>query len=418
MSKFYEALAVLQAELQTIAGTQLSVDDKAVADSSLSKNVFVQWELLAEELRDKVPAYSNLATTEDAELYTKGMLQALWNITHYASMNVIRAVYYKDNIKQSFNYLDEAWIPKIINENTYKVGKALQTFLDSVLKDEVVNEFSMAKSTVKLAQKALKKLKQPLDQRLQIYEMHQPVMLEDTYKWMGFHTERVSKTTSFNEQFNAKQQQMAQKLSETRLLINAPLTEDSQLLSVHLAQLQETYEQYQQMIPQVNVSADSWNAENVSTENIPENLTVSTFMLLSRTSTQYLSDELLSGWFHLYNSDQLELFEYPVLSDLQEVYTKFKASVQNDNEQVTKNFNQQKQQLEHKIIDTQSFASFAEQLNNYVTVEQVISNDVVVQYENKTIGPLVENIDAYSQLVEQIKAHKQLLEEQRQRLVD
>lgn len=195
MQKIFTILANLQRTLEQINGNKPLNAEIAplMKKMDMSAQLFVNPALLPQELE-----IENVATQEQLEAYSQGVLQAVWNIVTFGQ-TIKSALYHQSDIRKSFEFLDkEYWIPKIVDKKTYQIGKALQTFLEQILDEttlaELPGSYNFLVRTIEIREPIrtlFLSMKRALDVRLEVYELHTPEKIEETIKYLTeTHTRR------------------------------------------------------------------------------------------------------------------------------------------------------------------------------------------------------------------------------------
>ncbi|MBA2711766.1 MAG: hypothetical protein H0U57_14400 [Tatlockia sp.] len=184
MSKFTVALDDLKREIAEINTNSAQMKRVPFSQKQMKDHEqnFVNPDLLPEFI--EVPKGSIPESTS----YSNNVLQAIWNIADIVASvksftSVAGLIANPKSLTQNFEYLDSSWVPKIINEKTYKAGNALLNFLNVVLNDkEIFEEFPLnyvPQANLNEIKDELNRLKTVLEQRIKVYETFTPQKLND-----------------------------------------------------------------------------------------------------------------------------------------------------------------------------------------------------------------------------------------------
>ncbi|WP_131795617.1 hypothetical protein [Fluoribacter gormanii] len=316
MSKtIFAAIERLQVELITInRGTALPTRTEAL-NKELPALLFVNPKLLPDSIQPPqtvtvkeyddqteqwVEKQKTLATQKQLDEYSHQVIQAVFNIANVCGSYA--ALKNKSTIEESFNALDSTWVPKIFDDRTYRVGKALQTFFETALSEQALSELPekipLVGKVRKPAENLLRSLKMTLDWRIYIYEIHSD--LEKSKEYLEFKTER--RMQWFN-QFEPLKKKIndAERLfyNVNSILKQEPPTETTALqthlenVQTHLIDLKQKYEEIQTEVQKFTEFNDRWKKEN-DERNLPKEIISSPFIRALNTE---ISDSVLkSQW--------------------------------------------------------------------------------------------------------------------------
>ncbi|MFA6303077.1 MAG: hypothetical protein WC627_08105 [Legionella sp.] len=172
MSKFYDALTDFMNKLQGLSKNTLNLNTNGLEDKTFSQQLFVDRKIISKELRDEIFKQRPFASFVDSKTYGANSIQSLWNCAYYFSTNVIVSQLNQNAIIQSLNYLDTAWVPKIINETTFKVGQLLQEFITRVIDEKLLDELYITEEMRNEAYTQFNSANCTLNTRLVVYDAH------------------------------------------------------------------------------------------------------------------------------------------------------------------------------------------------------------------------------------------------------
>ncbi|KTC91501.1 hypothetical protein [Fluoribacter dumoffii] len=328
MSNIFQLIKKLETDLRTInRGHALQVNTKLL-NQELSDQVFVNPALLPKSI--KAPESGSVASAEQLDEYSALVLQAVWNIAASSSGGYAPAIMNQSTISSSFSFLDDSWVPKIVDQRTYEVGKALQNFLVEALKPEILEQIPGKVITTEVrkpAERLLGNLKKILDRRLQIYEIHKdPNEVEQSVAFLKIKQERRKLWEQQEDSLKTKIREVEKIFQTVSPLLNINLSNDPAELEKYLQKLQEQLEKVDRMLKELQQAVqqfaefnEQWHEENSKLGLPPE---IKTSPLIRALAEGAQEEKIVALWRGLYNQhiDSTDIYNERIGNALQSNY--------------------------------------------------------------------------------------------------
>jgi len=279
---FREQLKALQERIIKINPELKNWEDPSVEfDPKLSQVIFADPKLYQEPTEGL-----DFVNPEDSD-YPNKVLLAIWKMAERA-LNLTEAPtgifdgaakaenlageVANSKIRPYFTFMDESWVPKIIDEKTYKAGLALQPFLDYLIKEKP----SAKVFTPKYGQ--VKYMAELLAFRLERFRLMYPNAVE-TFK-AHIKTKREARD---NWETNANPLiEKARKIHESEIVLktlyNEPLKGDSTKIIAALEQLEVDSQTLPLIQTKLTEFATSW-IEKITQKNLPDSIKTIPFLV-------------------------------------------------------------------------------------------------------------------------------------------
>ncbi|ASQ46711.1 hypothetical protein [Legionella clemsonensis] len=411
MSDVFEKIKKLQEKLLEINEGKVPKDSKDLDDQTLSQNCFVDYRLLPESARadkqlndesvpaDEVVVASKIPTSyreraeqlddeekkkEKLEAYKKneqifsdysnGVLFAVWIIASKSAGGYTSALANSLALNRAFNFLDKkTWVPKIIDEKTYRVGKALQIFLHDVLQEEVIETVPKKLPLIgteirEPAVKQLTTLKIVLDQRLAVYEAHSPEKIDEAKRLTSLRDQQrkfiVTKQKEFEDRFHeikhyeSAMQSQLQNPNSTKAL--------KEIIENSAQKLEEFKRAHQEFITTLR----QWHHQN---SNLPDTISIPS-SIKNLLDEHVNPPEVVAEWQKIFNNpEQIILVSESIRRDLDSKYKlslEMTAAIETVGEQLLE---EQKAEAEKQYF-AQIVPTFVEKLQPAITKAVTVSN--------------------------------------------
>lgn len=404
MSRFYQALEQLKKDLQALSTSSLVVNLENLEDHQFSQKNFVDLAILPEGIQISDYKEYLVASEEDAALYSANVLQAVWNIAHYASMNFLLAYYYKSYIAKSLSYMDVTYTPKIFNESTFKIGLALQRFFSEILVDELTTQLSEDQID------AIRAISDLLNTRMAVYQIHKAENITKNRELLTFRFNVSAKVQEYRSNFDALLYDLEAEIQDLRVLMPQALSHQASDLQSLLESIQIKYQSISQKKDEIIGYLTNFQRLVAQTET-PNNISFSPF-LLCLTLPQYAKDVLIKEWISLYNTKapSIDTEDCKTTLDLETV--EVKTYIENSVASLTISFENIEHQLRNCIEDVNALANYEAVLaSNVVNLHIMEQNDALLILQTKQLGAIEEHIDAYQQTLTRAKEfRKQVLD--------
>ena len=372
------------------------------------------------------------ASPEELESYSKKVLQAVWNICDSAT-SIFNTGLYSSRITQAFNYLDnETWVPRIVDERTYEIGKALQIFLVTALDEKTTGKPLPGRQNIEAN---LAEMKEKLDQRLKHYEQYQPDKLEESKRWFEFKLERQSLWIERQQVLINISKAADALIRDNHNLVQKTLDTEVDSLKKQLVSLQQYPNLIEQGLSEFEAFNKQWHRENLE-ENAPPSILLTSY-------TEYLVNkdpEAIFHWSQIYplpsyeNTQQEENIHVERIAiSLDERFKKFEQ-YKKSLEELIEQLNQSIEATARRIADAEKLIVYQQELqNNLPTLVtdllnidfpeclQETENSVVLkvaQSTNKKMDlRLEEDIQSWSVAIKQLEDYRHQLDEHKKALL-
>ncbi|BCA95277.1 hypothetical protein TUM19329_16380 [Legionella antarctica] len=403
-SDIFAALNKLKKEIVEINNRQELVENReGLDDTKMSAQMFVNRELLPEANFVNYP--DNKAVAE----YSNLALQAVWNIAHYASRGYASAIWNQKAIVEAFQFLDENWVPKIIDEQTNQVGLALQTFLNTALDEEVLDNITIPKGVKDGIRQTLTGLQKKLEHRLKVYETHTPEHVSTAVK--GIQVKRDSQAAwkqNMDETFDKVNPQMYYKYFQ------GPLNSDYAELEKKLEVLDGYSKLFDEAAESFRSYNEKWNKANLE-KKLPPKVSASAY-IFSLADENQTSQENLAKLSEVYNKPNYKILDENIGISLQRTYNTTEDMINYLKQNNLQIIEVQKQLLQEYITDSKSLFDFEKSLEQAVSSLKpvVIPEEIQSLIDNPEHSFVDDQIDSYDKLIKQIESSQaKLLEHQK-----
>lgn len=369
MSNIYHAFATLQTEIKNIAGKnkQLTLNIIELENKTIAQNHFVNDKLIKNQgLKPKLIP-KDLASEEDNKKYTEGVMQALWNIAYCASSGYVYATYwYNKQITTSLDYLGQDWVPKIINEDTYRLGKALQAFLVTAQEDESINEIPILTGKRVAGKKLLEEANILLTKRLKVYELHTDEAKDNTLKFIETKKKQLKASNDIIAEFHQAQLNTENCINTSEV----DFLEGYDAQEKKLRELEEAKDVFTEAAQTALTNYNDWSKVHAS---FPDSIEVSEF-LLALSKKPIMKDKVITLWKELYNDANLTFISVNIKLDLTSDADKAKELITTTSTDITTRIDATIDQLKKKIADQKAFNTFEQELKALVITKPVLIN--------------------------------------------
>lgn len=415
MSDVFEKIKELKEALREINGGDLPVDSKVLDNKTLSANYFVDYRLLppsidasdvtvelnegekprADELAvaPTVPMerftkphpdkYEENKQTFDA--YSKGVLQAVWVIASNSQGGYGAAIGNILTLNRAFSFLDTTWVPKIVDERTYRVGKALQKFLADVLQEEIIKTVPEKFPPVvgiavrEPATEQLTYMQSILNQRLERYEAHSPQKVEEITEIISLRDNRKKSIEQEEKEFRKNDSQIRSRLNEEVLRLqdsNSP-----QALKEIIAGLTQNLEALKKARQEFASVLEEWNNENQGKFNLngmerslPDSIKTPSAIRTLIYPNSVSVNTATAEWLQLFNTrDQISSYIENIKISLAKTFRDINNTTISASGIVIENFERQKIKAEQQFLD-KVVPIFTEQLQPAITRATTLGN--------------------------------------------
>ncbi|ASQ45272.1 coiled-coil domain-containing protein [Legionella clemsonensis] len=337
----FAEMTKLKAKLKEINnGQEINPNPKNFSGLSLSEKTFVHPSLLPPALTEEVSGES-VATPEEMEDYSKRAMEAVWYIASFdedSIKNYASIFFNRDNIWAAFNFLDNDNVPKIVDERTYQVGKALLEFLNKVTSDEIINNLREEISIppfgpqIIIRQQALAFMnpkKEALRKKLAIYEAHTPNKIAEKEALLAIRETRLKRYNEITSTFGSVLEEVTYLSSQIGASLEEAGIEPEKLkklqkeIQQQLEKLTKAYEKFDEDIEQWdNENHGEFDINGVS-GRLPQSIELSNFLYFkynyNSKEAAVSAERVLDEWKRLFNSSS-SLFHYEILGKLENSY--------------------------------------------------------------------------------------------------
>ncbi len=405
--------------------------------------------LFREELSDQCLVNHNLwpdnpskskpvATPEQLQEYSNQVLQAVFNIANASKGGYVTAITNIKTLTKSFGFLDKyTWVPKIVDEQTYQIGKALQEFLKEALSEEILSQVPKSVWMVKTievrepAKQLLTDLKEILDKRLTIYELHSsPEKIKESVGYLQVKNERrklwINQATILTNK-NTEAQQLFLKVSQ---MINEGLPTDTQQLEEYHETLKKMHKAMEEMLNELRVAKQNfdefnqlWNEENKQM-NLPHSINTSSFIHALAIHDQVMAE---TEWMRLFNDINVagELYNADIGSNLLKYFESGNNLLKDADlyrEMISDFVNEETGVLHTQIKEVTLLQQYIEQLKKghrvLSTIEKpsslggefpAISLNVILSQEKAAANRLAADKESYTVAIKELDVYLQQL---------
>lgn len=415
MSKIIDEIKKLKESLSRTGKTYQFTPD--LNDISLSQQIFVNPDLLPKN----VELSKRYASKEQVEDYSNKVLQASYVIADCAASGYISAAYYSSYISNSFDFLDvHTRAPKIINDQTYKVGSKLRDFLKRSLTQESLNEIPLEVLREKV-KTTLERIFAVLENRLSNYEAHQPEQLQEAEEALTQKAKRLSLLDAKEKQYKEHQLKLAQRIEPIEEFISKPLSLNKDETHQNILELIKIKEEHQKLTDEFKQFCDHWHQENLQL-NLDKTITVSHLIEARVTQNQ---EQIISEALNLYNTSNKIVWTENVLESLNKAMDKAIAPSMSDDSRIFKllMLEQYAQLLEERQQDEQLLQDFDSQQRTMISeIHAEKLSEWIVSLTNNEDHSWPKALKEYDTLVqalqhestklmtEQVKLEKQMKE--------
>lgn len=412
MSKFYDALTDFMNKLQGLSKNTLNLNTNGLEDKTFSQQLFVDRKIISKELRDEIFKQRPFASFVDSKTYGANSIQSLWNCANYVSTNVLVSKWNENVIVQSLSYMDAAWVPKIINETTFKVGQALLEFITKVINERLLDELYITKEMRHEAYAQLNSANLTLNSRLVVYEAHSEDHIAYTKHWLAFKRERVAALSNFISQFNQNIIEMDQYLTVNQKSIDEMVTTNTEALIAQVQELDKKVLEFKSVIALAKTNNDHWQHNNLS-GNPPEQVP-SSQLLVALADPSCPQQDLVTYWLELYNSDRSRVYSEPVGSFFVDNHTINLRLIEESENNILRLIESQRMQLANKIAESKLLIAFITDLDEYIAFDPDPEVPSCVAALDTDTLPLAEELPQYKELMNQLYQYKLELIEHKQ----
>lgn len=311
----------------------LKINNVEVEDTSLVAKSFVNPNLLpsyidqSKGLDDQTE--DQIATPNELEEYSKKLLQATWNIASY-TVSLPKIITNKGNIENALNFMNK--VPKIVDERSYRIGQALFTFIDSVMREDL----EALPDTVKLIStyevKAPVKnyctlLRDPLAKNLEVYKLHSKENVERAGAIYKIRDARENLIREQQDRFNSCYQSIERDCDDVeKILSNFEQRNDFKDIIKTLTQKQDSLKKAQEELLKCN---EQWHEQNLGdfeinghVQKLPESIPFSMPLFhLLHTQNNFPANVVIPSWLEIFNQPKdVILFTHDIKISLQRVY--------------------------------------------------------------------------------------------------
>ena len=352
MAKIFEALKVLKAKIQSVHGSSMKPVKKGFEDKTFSQKNFVD-----KNLKPAIKPTSDLDLATDAEMneYTNKVIQAVWNIAHYASGGYLSAGWHKNEIKAAFHYLDTELVPKVINNKIYQVSKMLQEFFEESLNEESLQEIPEVGGARQSIGKILNRLFELLNKRIAVYEAHLPQELAKNVEWVKFKRESLESSNIIGSQLNNNNNVLAGIRHDNAVIIDAELTTNTLGAESRFEIIDAARKHHEAAVATLKQAASSW-IESIRAKKPPAKVMSSDFITIL-ASDKPSEESLRAHWVHLYNSKNPRVYPNNIAGDLEASHEKLIQELNQSQKDMELSLKSQKELLTQRIDDGKLFNS-------------------------------------------------------------
>ena len=287
------------------------------------------------------------------DTYSKKALQAILNIAHLTGKNLSVTGLTRlmgdsgTEIKNNFNYLDEAWVPKIIDDRTYRAGLALKSFLKEILPKADASDKQKKDTIAKLldflpfGSGNLAKLLKPDTMLTQLFDMqtllnarinfYTKVIKEDTLNTqLQYFVTKQNRKELWNEKVFIPSEKIKAQVDTLTHEIDASMSEQK------LQDMLKTLDKHHRQVKECLNYNDSWNAENTK-KGLPDTITAHLIVFslanglqkesgVDEDTFEHIIKDLLNaginnGFDSNDTADQINVIEVGILKSLESSYT-------------------------------------------------------------------------------------------------
>ncbi|WED43631.1 hypothetical protein [Legionella cardiaca] len=326
----FEKVEVLRQALVKINGNKpLEISRDGLSDTQFSQKQFVNPALLP---KGTDTSTEEIATHRELELYSDMVMQAVWNIAAVTT-GYLAAYNNKDTIKEAFRFLDqETWVPKIVDERTYQIGKALSEFLTAVIDEDLASLPESVPIVGKIrepAQNNLIPLRDDLAIRLKNYELHSPKHAAEVGACMKIVVQRKKELDDKCKEFFDGLKQVENFVGEAEWLLKDNLMDRKKLREIIRMAEEQPDKRRQAQKAYVDI-LDNWKLENQQEfeingkkRKLPDTIE-SSLVLANLYGHPMPSEIVLPEWMKIFNSSRsIDSFKEDIQVSLDERYKRF-----------------------------------------------------------------------------------------------
>ncbi|KTC86345.1 hypothetical protein [Legionella brunensis] len=429
MTDIFEKIKEFQQALIKINNKTPSPKDSAVLDNKeLARTFFVDPSLLPKSpdsygLRIALSEEKSVSITEfvednkkKLEEYSFNALQAALIITQSAADGYALAMKNGGTITRALNFLDSReWVPKIVDQRTYEVGKALQKFLNDALSPEVMENiyesFLLVPIREPAKQQMLDMLK-VLNPRLEAYEMHSPEKVAEVKAFFSFVKERENTIWKKEKEFEKKEREIGDYVLSIEGRLKKPPVSSQELKEIIESLPQKLHELREARRVFVE-QTEQWQAENQGEfeingikQSLPASIKVSS-PLFSRLGKNKLvsDDEVIDEWVQVFNDpEQVKYSEEPIKTSLDKTYQKMKDA---SNSQRLEEYLQKQKAIAEEQFFAQTVPTFLAQLQGAIAAGFAVA----IPPASYQPGQIPNDADACEKTLREVKAYLEEFEE-------
>lgn len=433
-----DELEELLADQDSPSPFKLTHSDEGLDKTEDSKAPFANPKLL-EIAKIPIPK-EGFVSPEDSK-YSDNVIQAVWNIADIASNSIesksaivgliFNQLRGKSPLTPNFQYLDATWVPRIIDDKTYQVGKALQGFLTTVIAD--TKTFEIIPETIPLSKtnpreqllNSLSNLQKTLENRLTIYEVHS----EENLGFIKLKVERrkllFEHQRKLLEENDLLERKILENFAEIKEL-NTTLATDSESLEKLTALMEKVEAQESQVLTlssEFDSFAEEWHEENLKLGDLPPNVNSSS-ILMALTAGRKNIKSCQNEWLNLFNNQQeVELYEENMATGLEGDYKYSKQRAQRLSEDGVTITQKQIELIKEQINAAEQLKDYETQLKEFVaqlplaskSPEIIIRNEEGVDFQftkssnEDNSERLIADIESYVKLIKELERYKTAL---------
>lgn len=363
----------LQKDLEALAPQKLSHSTVGLEDESLSRQVFVKPELLPKTINvSKIKCVSDEGTQE----YSRKVLQAVYVIVS----NMIAAIK-SASIRTAFVYLDDTWVPKIVDNMTYQVGIKLVAFLKKALTEE---SFGIRDSIKKnLEQKFF-----ILSNRIKNYEAHQPAEIQQSTVALTRIEERKKALEEGRQAFIKGLEEIEKKikhlLKTPELRVEACEQDEKDFLALE--------NKHNELKSEWAQCCEQWRRDNLKLKDIPEVVKVTPFIqALLKGEPELIKNE----WLVILNTTGLLVEEEKTADVFSDYLQQMNANVSSQDEFFDECLPYYRKIFEDRVHDAKHLETVQRAFNQLVDAVKITELTEEALHLNQSEKPWSHQIGFY-----------------------
>ncbi|MFY7698126.1 MAG: hypothetical protein ACOVQX_04855 [Legionella sp.] len=301
MIQLTKAIKQLQITLENLAGRSLEYSEQGLFADRGSAALIPQLQQLPENLREEFKARHS-STSNNQTAYAAIVIQATWNITDSLlqliekNFSLLSKARLGPGLVNNFNYLDKTKVPKIVDDTTYQIGKALISVLEVASHDSQLLHL--------LSKEEITNITRILSDNIQLYEVTRPEKIQETRMMLASFHEHIAAqqalTSAYLREIHSENaQQMRLKINQQlETSLTSLLKQPTQVVTHLLAEADKLLEDTERQKTLYREANAQWYINGK--EQFPEKMI--TYDYLDKLINTTTKNQIIAAWETIYQS--------------------------------------------------------------------------------------------------------------------